>query len=99
MALIDGPYLRDLLDQPRALEKTLATLEASKPLHQLAGRLRKGRFKTVVLTGMGASFHALHPLQIELISHGFVAIMVETSEFIHYGGRLLDPKTLIIAVS
>ena len=99
LPLVDGPYLRDLLDQPRALEQTRATLEASKSLHQLAARLRRGRFKSVVLTGMGASFHALHPLQLELISHGFLAIMVETSELVHYGSRLLDPKTLVIAVS
>jgi glucosamine--fructose-6-phosphate aminotransferase (isomerizing) len=48
---------------------------------------------------MGSSFHALHPLNLQLIRHGFTAIMVETSELIHYKSRLLDPKTLIIAVS
>jgi glutamine---fructose-6-phosphate transaminase (isomerizing) len=98
-SVIEGLYLRDILDQPQALEETLAGLEVSKTLHQVAVRLQQGKFKTIVLTGMGSSFHALHPLNIELISHGFTAMMVETSELLHYKSRLLDPKTLIVAVS
>jgi glutamine---fructose-6-phosphate transaminase (isomerizing) len=98
-SVIEGAYQRDILDQPRALDETLAGLKASETLHQLAVGLQDGRFKTVVLTGMGSSFHALHPLNIELINHGLTAIMVETSELLHYGNRLFDPTTLIVAVS
>ncbi|MGA8621797.1 MAG: SIS domain-containing protein [Candidatus Sulfotelmatobacter sp.] len=98
-SVIEGAYLRDILDQPRALDATLAGLEVPKTLHQLAVRLQEGKFKTVVLTGMGSSFHALHPLNIELVNHGFTAMMVETSELLHYRSRLFDPKTLIVAVS
>lgn len=98
-AVIEGAYLRDILDQPRALEETLAGLKVSKELRQLAAELQQGKFKTVVLTGMGSSFHALHPLNIELINQGLTAIMVETSELLHYQSRLLDSSNLIIAVS
>jgi glucosamine--fructose-6-phosphate aminotransferase (isomerizing) len=97
--LIEGQYLRDILDQPRAIEDTLANLQTTKPLETLAARLHKGKFDSVVLTGMGSSFHALHPLQIELIQNGYSALRVETSELIHYWGALLSPRTLIIAVS
>jgi hypothetical protein len=62
LAMIEGEYLRDLLHQPLALENTLASLETSKALQHVAARLNKGRFQRVVLTGMGSSFHALHPL-------------------------------------
>ena len=99
LRVIEGEYLQDLLDQPRALEDTLETLGGSKPLLNLGQRLRRGNFQRVVLTGMGSSFHALHPLNLQLISYGFTAIMVETSELIHYKARFFDPKTLIIAVS
>jgi glutamine---fructose-6-phosphate transaminase (isomerizing) len=99
LSVIEGPYLRDILDQPRALEETLAGLDVPKALHQLVVRLQQGKFKTVVLTGMGSSFHALHPLNIDLVNHGLTAMMVETSELLHYRSRLFDPKTLIIAVS
>jgi len=99
LAVIEGEYLRDLLHQARALENTLANLETSKSLQTIAARLNRGKFHRVVLTGMGSSFHALHPLNLELISHGFTALMVETSELVHYKNRFFDPKTLIIAVS
>jgi glucosamine--fructose-6-phosphate aminotransferase (isomerizing) len=99
LAMIEGEYLRDILQQPNALEETLTGLQPTKPLHDLAARLNKGRFQRVVLTGMGSSFHALHPLNLELISHGVTALMVETSELVHYKNRFFDPKTLIVAVS
>jgi glucosamine--fructose-6-phosphate aminotransferase (isomerizing) len=98
-SVVEGPYLRDILDQPRALEETLAGLEVSKPLQRLAGMVQRGKFSRVVLTGMGSSFHALHPLNLKLVSHGLTAIMVETSELIHHESRLFDAKTLIMAVS
>lgn len=98
-SVIEGAYLRDILDQPRALDETLAGLEVSKPLQRLTAHLQAGKFKAVVLTGMGSSFHALHPLNIELVNHGLTAMMVETSELLHYRNRLFDPKTLLIVVS
>jgi glucosamine--fructose-6-phosphate aminotransferase (isomerizing) len=99
LAIIEGEYLRDILHQPQALEDSLASLETFKPLQDVARRLNQGKFQRVVLTGMGSSFHALHPLNLELISHGITALMVETSELVHYNNRFFDPKTLIIAVS
>lgn len=99
LSMIEGEYLGDILDQPRALEDTHETLDISRPLRDLAQRLNRGKFQRVVLTGMGSSFHALHPLNLRLISYGFTAIMVETSELIHYKARFFDPKTLVIAVS
>jgi len=68
-------------------------------LHAVATRLQRGEFKAVVLTGMGSSFHTLHPLCLELINQGLAAMMIETSELIHYMQPLFDPKTLIVAVS
>ena len=99
LKVIEGAYLMDIVDQPQALEDTLANLGRSKELESLAGRLGKGKFQRIVLTGMGSSFHALHPVTLQLISHGYTAIMVETSELVHYKKRFFDPKTLIVAVS
>ena len=98
-SIIEGEYLRDILDQPRALAGTFSKLEASKELRQLASRLQKGHFQAIVLTGMGSSFHALHPLHLELIQAGFQSVMVESSELIHYQARLFDRMNLIVAVS
>jgi hypothetical protein len=35
-SVIEGPYLRDILDQPRALDATLAALTCPDELHSLA---------------------------------------------------------------
>ena len=99
LAIIEGEYLGDILHQPQALENTLAELKTSKVLLDVASRLNKGKFQKVVLTGMGSSFHVLHPLNLQLISHGIMPIMVETSELVHYYKQFFGAKTLIIAVS
>ena len=99
LAIIEGEYLGDILHQPQALENTLAELKTSRVLLDVAARLNKGKFQRVVLTGMGSSFHVLHPLNLQLISHGITVIMVETSELVHYYEQFFAPKTLIIAVS
>lgn len=98
-SVIKGQYLRDILDQPRALDSTFSKLEVSNDLRRLASRLQKGSFKSIVLTGMGSSFHALHPIHLELIQAGFHSVMVESSELIHYHAGLVDRKNLIVAVS
>jgi glucosamine--fructose-6-phosphate aminotransferase (isomerizing) len=97
--VIEGRYFQDILGQPGALENTLNGLEVTKPLRDLAQRLNHGKFQRIVLTGMGSSFHALHPLQLKLVDHGFTSLMLETSELVHYQKRFCDPSTLIVAVS
>ena len=99
LRIIEGRYLKDLLDQPGALKETCDGLEEPAKLEDLAGRLKRGEFRRVLLTGMGSSFHAQHPLSLALTNLGVTALMVETSELIHYRERLLDSGTLTIAVS
>ncbi len=98
-SIVEGEYLRDILDQPRALEATLAGLGAPDGLLPFVGQLEQGILRRVVLTGMGSSFHALYPLHLFLSSRGYATWWVETSELVHYIPQLLDPTTLIIAVS
>jgi hypothetical protein len=90
------PYLQDILDQPEALQRTLDGLKGTKPLPDF---LSTGKIRRVVLTGMGSSFHALHLLQMRLVERGLSTYMIETSELIHYGRALIDPHSLIVAVS
>lgn len=98
-SIIEGPYLRDILSQPKALDDTCQAFDVTHELEKLANRLRNGRFPRIVLTGMGSSYHALHPMNLELVNSGFTAITVETSELVHYAKRYLDSRTLIVAVS
>jgi len=97
LRIVEGQYLRDILDQPRAMAATLESLEIPEELEAAGPGLRDA--KRIVLTGMGASFHALYPLFLRLNGSGFTAVMIETSELVHSLARWLEPETLIIAVS
>jgi glutamine---fructose-6-phosphate transaminase (isomerizing) len=98
-SIIEGAYFKDILDQPRALRETWKGLKTQPVLEDLASRLRHDNFSRILLTGMGSSYYALHPLNLQLLEQGLNPILMETSELIHYGQRLLDPSTLVVAVS
>jgi len=99
LSVIRGKYLQDILEQPQRLLDTLECLRESPALEHVAARLRRGEFHRIVLTGMGSSFHALHPCTLQLVEHGFTALMVESSELVHYKRRLFDNETLVVVVS
>jgi glucosamine--fructose-6-phosphate aminotransferase (isomerizing) len=99
ISIIEGEYVRDILNQPKALKDTLKGLKESAALKDLANRHHKGEFQRIVLTGMGSSFHALYPLNLQLLEHGFNTVAAETSELVHYMPRLVDRGSLIIVVS
>ncbi len=99
LSLVEGEYFRDLLDQPRAVRETVAGLEGSERLSDIAARVRDREFRALILTGMGSSLAALVPLQLAMIEHGYPAVAVETSELLHAQKRLLSAEALVIAVS
>lgn len=100
-SLLANSYVNDILHQPEALRATVSAFGAMRfgDLRRYAERLAANNLKRVVLTGMGSSYHALNPLQLQLVGHGIHAQMIETSELIHFGQKLLSPETLIVAVS
>jgi len=97
--IIEGPYLHDVLEQPQALRATEEGLTVPPPLATLAARWGRRDLDLAVLTGMGSSYHALHPLHLSLVGQGFTSIMVETSELLHDQMRLLKPGRLLVVVS
>lgn len=98
-SIIQSAFLRDVLDQPKALALTLQKLEVQPSLRKVAAQLKAGAFRRVVLTGMGSSVFTPYPLHVELSEKGYSSIVAETSELIYYLSGLLDPTTLIVAVS
>lgn len=97
--IIEGAYLEDILHQPIALRDTLRSLSVTPRLREIASGLGRGEFRRVVLTGMGSSLDALYPLSLRLNESGQTALLIETSELVHYLGSLLDESSLIVAVS
>jgi glucosamine--fructose-6-phosphate aminotransferase (isomerizing) len=97
--IVEGSYFHDLMAQPQALSATLASLDDGKTWAAARDFVTARSWRRVVLTGMGSSFHALHPLSLSLIDAGFTPLMMETAELIHYGLPLCDDETLIVLVS
>lgn len=75
----------DILKQPAQLSASLAhMLGAGKPaLDNAAAVLR--RAKSVLISGIGASWHAGMAMQAELLSAGFPAVLIDASELLHFG--------------
>jgi glutamine---fructose-6-phosphate transaminase (isomerizing) len=100
-SLHSNAYVLDILNQPLALRNTLKAFAETdfSIFESLRSQLNSGRLRRIVLTGMGSSFHALHPIFLALIEHNLNAQMIETSELIHYAANLIEPSTLVVAVS
>lgn len=92
-------YLSDLLAQSSALQATLDSLGKSAPLTIIRNQLVSGKYQHLVLTGMGSSFHGLYPLQLRLLSSLMNVVHIETSELIHFASELVNPTSLVVAVS
>jgi glucosamine--fructose-6-phosphate aminotransferase (isomerizing) len=99
LRIVEGPYLRDILDQPRALDATLRGLDETAALAAVARRLHRGELKRVVLTGMGSSHHGLVPLHLRLVEAGLAPVTVESAELLHYQPALLTEGTLLVLLS
>ena len=99
--LFEVPYINDILHQPQALQDTLAAFAGMDfaPFSGCAAQLRSGKLRRVILTGMGSSFHGLHPLNLALLRQGLAVFMLETSELVHHAPALLTPDALVVAVS
>lgn len=98
-ALANAPYVVNLFEQPAALSDTARGLVEPTRLATLASMARRRKFRRVVLTGMGSSFHSLHELHLVLIAARIDAVMIETSELVHYMTNWCASSSLIVAVS
>ncbi len=97
--VIQGRYFADIMAQPQALAATHAWLAAPGRWEEASRFVGARPWRRIVLTGMGSSFHTLHPLNLALAAAGHSPVMMETAELVHYGMALCDEQTLVIAVS
>lgn len=93
--LIEGPYLRDLLDQPEAVRAAISGLR-SRGDELCIRELAAPPDRRIVLTGMGSSLHALHPLRVKLGARGRPALLAETSELLGYAPAALAGSLLVV---
>jgi glutamine---fructose-6-phosphate transaminase (isomerizing) len=85
-------YLSDIRHEPESLQDVLESRiepEALAMLRRIHG------FDRIVLTGMGASLHALYPAFLRLVSAGLPVWHVETSELLGEADGLVTSDTLL----
>ncbi len=99
LPVIQGQYFHDLMAQPQAVAATLESLTRGGAWRRVESLVSRQDWRRVVLTGMGASYHALQPLHLALLGSGRSSVLIETSELIHYGMAMCDPQTLLVVVS
>ncbi|MEX1117118.1 MAG: SIS domain-containing protein [Akkermansiaceae bacterium] len=97
--IIEGNYLADLLAQPDVLCGVTGKLKSTLIDTALGEGLRDGRFRQVLLTGMGSSLHALYPLHRALNGAAITSHWIETAELLLAFEPLYSPETLLIGVS
>ena len=94
------PYLDDILSQANVLSPAIAQMSIACRSGDLSKMLSGQTFSRFVLTGMGSSYWALHPLYQRLLAAGRDTWLVETSELIYYNLALLKrEQTLVVAAS
>jgi glucosamine--fructose-6-phosphate aminotransferase (isomerizing) len=90
-------FLAEIAGQPEALRRAAAGLQVQ--VGTLIRVAEAGRDRTVVLTGMGASYDACYPLASELARCGRIAPMLDAAELLHFRRGMLGADTLVVAVS
>ena len=93
------PLLSNILNQPEAL-RTVAARQLGDGGHALirAAALLQSK-KRIVLSGMGASFHACVPMQYALSALGLQVAAIETAELLYFLPSAVDHDTVVILVS
>jgi glucosamine--fructose-6-phosphate aminotransferase (isomerizing) len=92
-------FREEVLAQPQALRDTSERLAASELPSTFPAGIQSGRWRKIVLTGMGSSYFALLPLHLRMVKQGLAAWLVETSELLDQYRSLLTPETLVIVAS
>lgn len=88
--------LTELNQQPQELRAMLAQYRAAPEMLDLSGAAGS---KQVLLTGMGASFHAAWIAAFHLNSLGVPAVAIEATNLIHYPPAMLGDCRMVVYVS
>ena len=97
---MNSTFLDEIMEQPEAMKRTLKVFEVYKDtLRSLVKDISIGKYKKIVFTGMGISYYNCYPSWLRMCNAGINAIMIETSELVHYSPKMLNNETLLIAIS
>jgi glucosamine--fructose-6-phosphate aminotransferase (isomerizing) len=94
-----SPYIENILEQPEALRKVVASLRSERCFDAFAAHIQAGDFDRIVLSGMGSSCYAFYPAYQRLAALGIPVIWAETSELLYGLRPLITPRSLLILAS
>ncbi|HZY24294.1 MAG TPA: SIS domain-containing protein [Bacteroidales bacterium] len=95
-------FLKEIFEQPRALEETLNHYlhgEGQGELEKVKQIWRKGRFKSVLFTGMGSSYFAPYTASCILSNNGISSCNINAGELLHYHLPVLKKEVLLTCIS
>lgn len=85
------PFLKEILEQPKAVRDTAAHLRSAP--------MRVGGPGRIVATGMGSSYFIGGAFALVLEGKGVPAFCINAGELLHYGQKALKEDTLLVAFS
>jgi glutamine---fructose-6-phosphate transaminase (isomerizing) len=88
--------MAEISGQPASMRRAAAGLKAQ--LGSLNEMASPG-IPPVVFTGMGSSYDACYPAVADLAEAGIPAMMIDSSELLHFRMNSIGPGSLVIAVS
>lgn len=95
----DSMLFRDILKEPAQLAASLShMLGAGKPALEAAGKVLQGT-APVIITGIGASWHAGMAMQAELHSCGRSCVLMDASELLHFAAVPQGASVVILSRS
>ena len=95
-------FLREIFEQPTALENTLNHYlngQGQTTLEKAAELWKSGRFNEVLFTGMGSSFFAPYTASGILSGGGISSMNINAGELLHYHFPIIKKNTLLTCVS
>ena len=95
-------FLKEILEQPGAVEALAAFYESPEGLNLLGTAKRiinQTKPDQVIFTGMGSSYFVAHAASTLFNGLSIKAFYLNTSELLHYNLSLLDHKTLLVCIS
>lgn len=95
-------FLKEIFEQPEAIENTLNYYTASDGLSSLESvknEIIGKKFKQIIFTGMGSSYFVSHAASIMFNELKINSFVLNASELLHYNLQLLEHRTLLICIS
>ncbi len=95
-------FLKEITEQPKALENTLKLYlneDNLKTLSALKRMLRNNEFEQIIFTGMGSSYFTSFAASNIFSKMGISTFVINAGELLHYNFQVLNKETLLVCFS